>query len=400
MPFRITILTGTRADWGILTPLAQALRDRTDVALSIVATNMHLSERHGMTVNEILRAGFAVDHRVPMTIDTDSPAERVHAMARCMSGMADALTDLRPDAVIILGDRFEMLAAASAAAMLRIPIIHIAGGTVSFGAVDDSLRHAITKLASLHLTETEEHRRRVIQMGEDPANIVTCGALGVWNIMHQPLLTEEELRTALGGFPVSRHSTILATYHPATLDDVPPARSFRQLLAALDRFPDHNVLFSGANNDAGGMAINAMIEEYAAANPTRVKAVKSLGMGLILSAMCHSAVFVGNSSSGIVEAPSAGIPTVDIGNRQKGRQRAASVIHCEGDADAIEAAIRRALSPQMQDLAARRESPYYHHDTRRIMTDAIIAFLTRLSNGHYNKTFHDVDFTCKAASDN
>ena len=284
--------------------------------------------------------------------------------------------------------------------MLRIPIIHIAGGTVSFGAVDDSLRHAITKLASLHLTETEEHRRRVIQMGEDPANVVTCGALGVWNIMHQPLLPEQELRTALGGFPVSRHSTILATYHPATLDDVSPARSFRQLLAALDRFPDHNVLFSGANNDAGGMAINAMIEEYAAANPTRVKAVKSLGMGLILSAMCHSAVFVGNSSSGIVEAPSAGIPTVDIGNRQKGRQRAASVIHCEGDADAIEAAIRRALSPQMQDLAARRESPYYHHDTRRIMTDAIIAFLTRLSNGHYNKTFHDVDFTCKAASDN
>lgn len=400
MPYRITILTGTRADWGILTPLAQALRNRTDVALSIVATNMHLSERHGMTVNEILRAGFAVDRRVPMPIVTDSPVERIHAMAQCMNGMANALTELRPNAVIILGDRFEMLASASAAAMLRIPIIHIAGGTVSFGAVDDSIRHAITKLASLHLTETEEHRRRVVQMGEDPARVVTCGALGVWNIMHRPLLTEDELAQALGGFRVTRDRTILATYHPATLDNVPPADSFRQLLIALDRFPDHNVLFSGANNDAGGMAINAMIEEYAAANPTRVKAVKTLGMELIISTMRHSAVFVGNSSSGIVEAPSAGIPTVDIGNRQAGRQRAASVIHCPDDADSIEAAIRRALSPEMHELAARRESPYYHENTRTIMVDAIMRFLADLADGHANKTFHDVDFACPPASSN
>lgn len=372
---RVAILTGTRADWGILTPLAQALRGHPDITLSVVATNMHLSEQHGYTVNEILRAGFSVDYRVPMLISDDTPKTRINAMAQCMTGMANAFEDLQPEAVIILGDRFEMLAAATAAVMMRIPIIHIAGGTLSFGAIDDSIRHAITKMASLHLTETDQHRNRVIQMGESPDTVVTIGSLGVWNIMHQKLLSVDALAQELDGFIMDRKSTLLVTYHPVTLDNTSSAVSFRALLDALDAFPDSNVLISGANNDAGGMIINEMITAYAAANPGRVKAVKSLGMERFLSAMSHAAAFIGNSSSGIVEAPSMGLPTVNIGNRQNGRQCAPSVIHCPDNAVAIINAISYALSPQAQAIAARRQSPYYRPDTLQRAVNAITEFL-------------------------
>ncbi|MGM9828000.1 MAG: UDP-N-acetylglucosamine 2-epimerase [Muribaculaceae bacterium] len=386
---RVCILTGTRADWGILMPLAEALRDHPDIELSVVATNMHLSQLHGMTVNEIIHAGFSVDFRVPMHIVTDDAADRVAAMGQCMTGMTQAFSKLKPDAVIILGDRFEMLASATAATMMRIPIIHIAGGTVSFGAVDDAIRHAITKLSSLHLVETDEHRHRVIQMGEDPSHVITAGALGVWNIMNRKLLSVKELADSLDGFTMDRNSTILVTYHPATLDDTAPADSFRALLDALDAFPDSKILISGANNDAGGMAINAMIDDYAASNPERVKAVKSLGMQRFLSAMSHAAVFVGNSSSGIVEAPSMGLPTVDIGNRQKGRQRAASVIHCEGDTASIIRAIKSAFTPEVQAIAAKRISPYYRPDTRQVMLKAILEFL---NTKQAPKTFNDLEW--------
>lgn len=386
-PKRIAILTGTRADWGILSPLAKALKNHPDIILSVVATNMHLSESHGMTVNDIINDGFNVDFRVPMPIASDNPADRITAMAQCMVGMSEAMQNIHPDAVIILGDRFEMLSAATSAAMLRIPIIHIAGGTVSFGAVDDSIRHAITKLASLHLTETDKHRHRVIQMGEDPENVITTGALGVWNIMNTKLLTSTELAADLDGFTLDRTSSILATYHPATLDNTPADISFKAFLDAIDAFPDNNVLISGANNDAGGLAINRMIDQYAAANPGRVKAVKSLGMRRFLSAINSAAVFVGNSSSGIVEAPSMGIPTVDIGNRQKGRQRAASVIHSDGDTESIVKAIKYALSPEAQAIAARRESPYFHPDTLNVMVDAIMRFL---NSPQKTKIFHDL----------
>lgn len=384
---RVAILTGTRADWGILTPLAQALRERPDISLSVVATNMHLSEQHGYTVNEIRRAGFAVDYRVPMAIGDDTPKARISAMAQCMVGMSDAFEQLQPDAVIILGDRFEMLAAATAAVMMRIPIIHIAGGTLSFGAIDDSIRHAITKMASLHLTETDQHRHRVIQMGESPDTVVTIGSLGVWNIMHRKLLNADELSRQLDGFVMNRSTSLLVTYHPVTLDNTAPTVSFQALLDALDAFPHSNILITGANNDAGGMAVNEMIERYAAANPGRVKAVKSLGMERFLSAMSHAAAFVGNSSSGIVEAPSMGLPTVNIGNRQNGRQAAPSVINCPDSTPRIINAIKYALSPQAQAVAAQRQSPYHRPDTLQRAIDAITAFLYKPT---HPKQFHDI----------
>lgn len=384
---RICIVTGTRADWGLLTPLAEALRARDDVALDIVATNMHLSERCGMTVNEITEAGFTVTARVPMNVDGDDGASRARAMATCTAGMADALDGIRPDCVIILGDRYEMLAVASVAALMRIPIVHIAGGTVSEGAIDDSIRHAITKLASLHLVETDDARRRVIQMGENPEHVFTVGAPGVWNIMNRRLMSKAELEASLDGFTLDPKSTLLVTYHPATLDDSDPVARFDELTDALDRFPRSHVLITHPNNDAGGEAVARRVESYARANSDRVKAVTSLGMLRYLSALRYVAAVVGNSSSGIVEVPSMHIPTVDIGIRQQGRICSRSVIHCHDNADDIAAAIATALSPEGRSRARNAENPYYRPDTVSLMTRHIIDWL----NGPQTpKKFHNI----------
>lgn len=383
---RICIATGGRADWGLLTPLAHALNADKDVDLQIIATNMHLSERFGMTVDEITGAGFKVSARVPMDCTGDTPGERVQAMAQCMSGMGNALEQMKPDCLIILGDRYEMLATACAAAMLRIPVVHIAGGTISRGAVDDNMRHAITKLSALHLVETECAAQRVIQMGEKPENVVVTGAPGVYNILHVPLWNQEKLTASLDGF-VCDDSTLLVTYHPATLDNAVPEERMDQLLAALDRFPQNKVLFTFPNNDAGGDRLARRIMEYAAVHPERTKAVKSLGMVRYLSCLQFVAAVVGNSSSGIVEVPSMHIPTVDIGIRQDGRERANSVIHSGDTADEITQAIRYALSPEGKALARETVNPYFHPDTIRCMTTSIKKLLEAPS---VVKTFYDL----------
>ena len=383
---KIAIVTGTRADWGLLTPLARALDASDGVQLCIVATNMHLDDRFGATASQIEDDGFAIAARVPMAVSGDDPASRVHAMAKCMDGMADALATLQPDAVVILGDRYEMLAVASAAAMMRIPIAHIAGGTVSEGAIDDALRHAITQLSTLHLTETEQHRRRVIQMGQQPDTVIATGALGVWNIMNQPLLTQTQLEQTLPGLSFDR-PTVLVTYHPVTLSDRSPQWLFGQLTAALDAMPDLQVLITYPNNDAGGATLAQLAQQWADARAGRVWAVPSLGMARYLSALQFVKAVVGNSSSGIVEVPSMHIPTVDIGMRQRGRLCADSVIHCADDTESITAALRLALSDEGQRRARQTVNPYHKPDTVAVMTRAIIDMARR---GPTVKKFHDI----------
>lgn len=382
----VCIATGTRADWGLLRPVAEGLRDGGRVDTAILATNMHLSERYGHTADEITAAGFEIAARVPMRDETDTEAGRARAMAECLAGTADALERLRPDAIVILGDRYEMLAVASAAQLMRVPIVHIAGGEVSLGAVDDSIRHAITKLASLHLTATEDYRRRVIQMGEQPGRVINTGAIGVWNLGNRPLMSRDALEADLGIAPGRPFA--VATFHPATLDPADPADRCRAMLDALDRFPELHVVLTYPNNDARSAGIIAAIEAWAAARPDRVSLRKSLGMTRYLSAITHAAAVVGNSSSGLVEVPSAGTPTVDIGVRQKGRTAGPSVIHCGDSADVIAAAVARALSPEMQALAARRENPYGRPGTRDAMVEAVTAFV--LSRPGCVKTFHDL----------
>lgn len=374
--YRICVVSSTRADWGLLRPVADALRHHPAVEVCVVATNMHLQERYGMTVREIESDGFDVAWKVPMEVAGDDEASRVRAMSLCMSGMADAFLSLRPDAVLLLGDRYEMLAVASAAAVMRIPIIHIAGGEVSLGAVDDAIRHAISKLSTLHLTATEPYRRRVIQMGAQPDMVVNTGAIGVWNAFNMPILSAAELGADLG-MDFSR-PVALVTYHPATCDDTDPDVRVSAMLEAFEAFPDLTYLITYPNNDARSGDIISRLETFAATHPGRVRLVRSLGALLYQSALRHCALVAGNSSSGIVEAPSAGIPTVDIGIRQAGRLAGPSVIHCGESAADIRAAIARALSPGMQAIAARRENPYYRPDTLACMTDAIMSFLGTL----------------------
>lgn len=385
-PRNIAIATGTRADWGLLSGIARALAARPDCRVEILATNMHLSARYGNTLSEIVADGFAAPRIVPMATEaTDTPAGAVGAMAECMQGMAAALQELKPDLLVILGDRFEMLATATAALMLRVPIVHIAGGEISEGAIDDSIRHAITKMSSLHLTAAEPYRRRVIAMGEEPERVVNTGAIGVYNLLNEPYMSKEELEESIGlTLPAD---SLLVTYHPATLDDEDPAPRCRQLLAALDRFPHSHIIITYPNNDSRGRVIIDLIEAYGAAHPGRVRVIPSLGKRRYLSALRYVAAVVGNSSSGIVEVPSMGIPTVDIGIRQRGRLRSESVISCGDSADEIAAAIAAALSPQAQEHARRAPNPYGGPDTLAKIVSAIAETpLTTLRT----KTFYDL----------
>lgn len=370
---KICIATSTRADWGLLTPLAHALKDSPEVQLAILATNMHLLPEYGHTIDDIRHEGFSQIAQVPMPVTDASAVARVDAMAQCMSGAAKALADIKPDILVILGDRFEMLSIATAAQMLRIPVAHIAGGEVSEGAIDDNIRHAITKLSALHFTETEEYRKRVIQMGEDPARVINAGALGVWNILHQPLMTADELRRSLD-WDFEEKKLILATIHPATLANQDEEAAPLEMAIALDHFrghEDYKILVTYPNNDEGSEKIIKFLNDWA---PQRqnVKLVKSLGMRRYLSMLQFASVVVGNSSSGIIEVPSMGIPTVDIGSRQKGRIAARSVIHCSPSAWLIQAAIEIALTPEWQSMAAMRQNPYANPDTVEIIKDELL----------------------------
>ncbi|MDE6311289.1 MAG: UDP-N-acetylglucosamine 2-epimerase (hydrolyzing) [Muribaculaceae bacterium] len=374
---RVVFVSSTRADWGLLSPLARVLRDGApELEVSVVATNMHLLPEYGMTVDEIRHDGFE-PLCADMRVEGSDEASRVRALARCTSAMADAFESLRPDIVVLLGDRYEILGVASAAALMNIPIVHIAGGEISEGAVDDSIRHAVTKLSTLHLTATEAYRRRVIQLGEDPSRVINTGAIGVWNALHVARLSRSELEHDLG-FSLSSGPVAVVTYHPATLDSgESPAARVRELLAALDEFPELTSVITYPNNDARSEEIIAEIQNYAAARP-RVLAVRSLGMRRYLSLLACADLCAGNSSSGIVEVPSFHIPTVDIGMRQRGRIAAESVIHCGDSRKEIAGAIRYALSPEMKRRLPEIANPYYKADTLDLQVRAVRDFAASL----------------------
>lgn len=383
---RIIVFTGTRADWGILSSVARSLNNRADVDLTVAATNMHLSERFGHTVDEICADGFE-SLTFAMNADAATPRQRVEAMAECMAGAAGILDRVKPDLAVILGDRFEMLACATACAMTGVPIAHIAGGEISEGAIDDSLRHAITKLSALHLTATEPYRRRVIAMGEDPARVFNTGALGVGNLRSLPDEAPLEELEELTGFPVGRR-TVLVTYHAATLDTGDIDSRISALLGAIDDIPDISAVVTYPNNDDRGRRIIARLEEWAPQHRRRVALIPSLGRRRYHSMLHHVGAVVGNSSSGLVEVPSAGIPTVDIGIRQRGRIAGESVIHCGDSRAEIASAIRKALSPEMQQIAAHAENPYYKPDTLGQMTDLLATYPLE---GLLMKRFHDIN---------
>lgn len=382
----VCIATTTRADWGLLRPVAQQLR-ACGIPLYIVAANMHLDERFGATVSEIEADGFKIDYRIKPEDHPDTPAGRALAMADFLAGFARAFEVLDPGALVALGDRYEMLAAAEAAVTMGIPVIHIAGGEISEGALDDSYRHAITKLSALHFTATEPYRHRVIQMGETPETVICSGALGVVNFKTMSPLPLNEISEFVG-LPLREKGFAVVTYHPATLAHGTDHNALTvNLLDALDKFPELQLIITAPNSDAGGAGVIPLLQRYAADNPGRVAYVPSLGARRYLSTLHYAAAVIGNSSSGIVEVPSAGIPTVDIGIRQRGRIAAPSVIHCDTDSYSIYNAVEKALSPEFSQFCAGVSNPYDCGDAPAIIADGIERFL---NSPVEPKKFHDL----------
>lgn len=381
----IAIVTSTRADWGLLSPVAKALSLRADIRLSIIATNMHLDESRGMTVREIREDGFDPAALVPMAYASDSEVDTAVAMGMHLADMARTLGELKPDMLLVLGDRFEMLAVASAATMLHIPIAHISGGEITEGAIDDNIRHSISKLSSLHFATTDRHRDRLIAMGEQPDNVVNAGALGVWNMLNSLIMSREELEKSLGFSLGGR--ILLVTYHPVTNDSEKPSVRFGALLAALDRHSDCKVIITYPNNDPNSSVIIDMIRDYQRRRNGDVLAVPSLGALRYRSALNYVSAVVGNSSSGVVEVPSAGIPVVNIGIRQLGRTVSEAVIHCGDDADSIDAAITQAFTPEAADKALSTPNPYQHDDTVELIADRLAGCDISML---LPKKFHDI----------
>ena len=352
---RIAVVTGTRAEYGLLYWIMKEIQSDPDLELLVMATGMHLSHEFGSTWENIINDGFCIDAKVEMLLSSDSPVAIAKSVGLGTIGFADALERLRPDLMLVLGDRYEILSAVSAALFLRIPVAHMCGGELTEGAFDDSIRHAVTKMSHLHFASTETYKNRIMQMGENPENVFYLGSTGVENIKKIKLMTREELEKSLD----MKFSTplFLATYHPVTLEGS-PEKAFSELLSALEKFPEAGIIYTYPNSDTYGRIIIKMMNKYVSSNNQRMKAFVSLGQKRYLSAMNECDVVIGNSSSGIVEAPVFGKPTVNIGDRQKGRLKVSSIIDCAEKKADIERAINQALSPEFHKIAKETELLY------------------------------------------
>lgn len=352
---RISVVTGSRADYGLLAPLLRRLEATPGFDTGLLVTGAHLSMSHGRTASEIAADGFRVDAEIALSLDDDTAVGTSAAFAAAVTGVAAALARLCPDLVVVLGDRYEILAAAVASQIARVPVAHLHGGECTLGAVDDTFRHAVTKLSLLHFVSTKEYRDRVIRMGEDPERVHCVGALGLDNIRKLAPLSRTELEERLEFDLGERYLAV--TFHPVTLESDSLAQN-RSLLDALNAHSDLRCVFTRPNADTGNLELAALVERWVAKRPARATLVTSLGSRAYLSLVREAAAVVGNSSSGILEAPALGVPVVDIGSRQWGRIRPPSVIHCPPDRDAIASAIAEAISPEWRALAAHASTPY------------------------------------------
>lgn len=353
---KICVVTGSRAEYGLLYWLMKGIADDPDLHLQIIVTGMHLSPEFGLTYRVIEEDGFRIDARVEMLLSSDTPVGIAKSIGLGVIGFADAIERLKPDILLVLGDRYEILAAAQAAMVARVPIAHLHGGEATEGLIDEAIRHAVTKMAHLHFVAAEPYRERVIQMGEDTNRVFNFGAPGLDNIFKLDLLDREQLEASLN-FKLGKLN-FLVTYHPVTLNDKSSSEGMNSLLKALDEFPEAKIIITRPNADTDGRLIIRMIDDYAARQPQRVVVFTSLGQLRYLSAITHVDVVIGNSSSGLVEVPFLKKPTVDIGDRQLGRLKAASVLECDETFEAIKAAIEKALSEPFQRSLAGVESLY------------------------------------------
>lgn len=353
---KICIVTGTRAEYGLLYWLMKEIEEDPDLELQIVATGMHLSPEFGLTYQTIERDGFVLNEKVEMLLSSDTSVGIATSLGIGTIGFARAFDRLKPDLIVLLGDRFEILSAAQAAMVARIPIAHLHGGETTEGAIDEAIRHSITKMSHLHFVSTEVYRNRVIQLGEHPDRVYMVGAIGLDNIRKLELMDrvtfEKSIDFTLG------EKNFLLTYHPVTLEKDDSRTAINQLFQALDEFPNVKCIITKPNADMEGRFISEMIDQYVTKNPERCRTFVSLGQLRYLSAIKHVDAVIGNSSSGILEVPYFRKPTINIGDRQKGRIQATSVINCQASKESICEAIRLSFSEQFQKKLISMKSPY------------------------------------------
>lgn len=364
---KICVVTGSRAEYGILRNLMAAIKADTELQLQVIATNQHLSKLQGETYKEIERDGFTIDYKVYMADDEapDNANSTAKSISRGVSGFADAFYALHPDLLLILGDRYEMLAVASTALIYKIPIAHLHGGEITEGAFDDAIRHAITKMSHLHFTSTEAYRNRVIQLGEQPERVFNVGALGVENVVKNDFMLKEDIESSLN-FKLT-DKCFLCTYHPVTLSNMSSEVQVLNLLKALDDYKDYHIIFTYSNSDTNSQIIIKRIQECVNKNADRCMFIPSLGQRRYFSVLKYMTAVLGNSSSGIIEVPSFGIPTLDIGDRQKGRIAADSVIHCGYSVEEIKKGLEKVVNYPHQSI----DNPYYKEGTCAAILQAI-----------------------------
>lgn len=372
MKRKICLVTGTRAEYGLLYWLMKEIQEDTDLELQIIATGMHLSPEFGLTYRQIEEDGFKIDKKIEMLLSSDTPVGISKSMGIGIIGFSEAYADLKPDIVVLLGDRFETFCAASVACVSRIPIAHLHGGETTQGAIDEAFRHSITKMSHLHFTSTEEYRNRIIQLGENPERVYNVGALGIENIRKLPLLSRKDLEKEID-FSLGKQC-ILVTYHPVTLEQETAQIQFQNLLNAIYTIDSLHAIFTKANADTEGRIINQMIDEYVTTEKNAAISFISMGQIRYLSAMKHMDAVVGNSSSGIIEAPSFKVPTLNIGDRQKGRVQTRSIVNCPPTKNAIIQALKQALYLDFRQSIQDMTNPYEKEDTAKNIKKTIKKF--------------------------
>ena len=379
---RIAVFTGTRAEYGLLYWVMKDISADKDLTLQLIASGAHLSPEFGLTYKKIIDDGFHIDEKVENIVSSDSSVGIAKSLGLATLGYAESFSRLDPDMIIILGDRYEALAAAQTAMILKIPILHIHGGEITEGAYDDSIRHAITKMSTLHATSNEIHKNRVIQLGETPNYVFNVGALGLDYIKRGEFLSRSETHNELGIEQGDKF--ILMTYHPVTLSNENPIDSYKEILSAFKEYPEFQKIITFPNADEGGRKIIEFIQEFVSNNSSEFKIFKSLGQKTYLSALKYCSLVLGNSSSGIIEAPSFGVPTVNIGLRQKGRTTADSVIHTKVKKSEIIKGIDEAF---LRGSFKGIKNPYYKNDVSgRIIKLIKSQQLTMV------KKFHNLEF--------
>ena len=382
---KICIITGTRAEYGLLSRLVKLINDSPDVELQVIATNMHLSPEFGLTYREIEADGIKINKKVECLLSSDTENGLTKTMGLATIGFGDAFEDLHPDIIVVLGDRYESLAAVQSAMIYRIPIAHIHGGEITEALYDDCIRHAISKMSHLHFTTTEEYRCRVIQMGEEPNRVFNVGSLGIENSKMIPLMGKDELEDSLG-FELG-DKCVMVTYHPVTLENNTADEQSKNLLEALDTLKDYKIIFTMPNSDTNGRIIKYNIEQYVASRKERCTAYISLGVRRYLSALQYVDAVIGNSSSGIIEVPSFHIPTLNIGSRQDGRLAAESVYNCRTTKEAISAGLSYVLSQDFREQVAKAKNPYEKEGTAQAIFDIISTYPLE---GIIQKKFYDL----------